>query len=302
MVTATKTARLAVVGGIVLCLALAGCSTSEGTSDAAVASIAPSVDPVLAEATSQLPAEIVSSGELVIATDGVSRPNSYIGDGGDLVGWEIELGNEIAARLGLTARFVVTPFDQIITEVAGGAVDMGLASMFDTKLRQQEVVFVDYYQGGVTWAAPAGSAITPDTACGLTIAVRSGTYQQTVDLPAKSAACEKSGQEPIIVTSLRTQDEVTNEVLSGFAAAYTADSPVTLDAILQSSGRLVQAGRTYDVQFYGMPLRKNREGLAPALLAAITDLQADGTYSRVLGKWGVDEGAILSPYINAGSS
>ena len=290
-----RTTSLVAVLAMVVTLGLAGCAgggraTNEASSTAAAS--ATSATDVLAVAVAALPADIVESGELVIATDAGSRPVSYRNDGGELVGWEIELGSQLAARLGLRARFVVKPFFQIIPGVVSGVSDTGIASIFATEERSKFVDFVAYYEAGIAWAAPAGSKVTPDSACGKTVAVRTGTVQETVDLPTKSAACVKAGQGPIVIKGLPDQEQITNEVVLGYADAFSADSPVTADAVLQSSGRLVQVGRVYDMYLCGMPVSKDQPGLARALNLALADLQLDGTYGRLLGKWGVEVGAI----------
>ena len=42
--------------------------------------------------------------------------------------------------------------------------------------------------------------------------------------------------------------------------------------------------------------------MAPAVLAAIKALMADGTYSTILNKWGVQSGAITNPVIDGATS
>ena len=88
-----------------------------------------------------------------------------------------------------------------------------------------------------------------------------------------SAACVAAGDEPLVIRPLPGPGEVTDEVLLGYAAAFLADSPVTQDAVLRSSGRLVEVGRTYDLQLVGMPVAKYRVGLADALRRVTTDTE-----------------------------
>ena len=61
------------------------------------------------------------------------------------------------------------------------------------------------------------------------------------------------------------------------------------------------AGDVYDIFLYGMPVPKGSE-LGAALQAALKELQADGTYTDILTKWGVDGGAITDITINGAQS
>lgn len=296
-----KLARLAPIALLAsAALLLSGCVNNAPATPAGSAAASGGAASVTKDdaAAAKLPEEIVSAGKLVIGTDATYAPNEFKDAAGNPVGWEIELADAMAAKLGLTTEYNIAKFDNIIPSITGGKYDVGLSSFFDTKERQQQVDMIDYYTAGIQWAALAGKTIDPDDACGLKLAVQNGTTEALDDGPAKSDACVAAGKEPIQLLGYDTQDDATAAVTLGRADAMSADSPVTQYAVAQSGGKLETQGDVYSVFLYGMPIAKDRGTLGEALQAALQSLMEDGTYTAILEKWGVEQGAIDAIDIN----
>ena len=275
-------------------LALAGCASNGGGDNTNTA--APVIKPDAA-AVALLPADIKASGELSMGVDATYPPNEYKDSAGNPIGWDVELANAVAAKLGLKPTWTVAAFANIIPSVTGNKVSMGVSSFTDNTERQKQVNFVDYYQAGILWASAAGKNVNPDDACGLKVAVQATTYEHTDEVPAKSAACVKAGKAPIDIKPFDTQDAATTAVALGQVDVMSADSPVTAYAIAQSKGKLQAAGSSFEVAPYGYALSKTL-GLDKAVQAAVQSLMDDGTYKAILTKWGVQEGAIPAAVIN----
>ena len=234
-------------------------------------------------AAAQLPASVKKAGVLTVGTDTTYAPNEYLDKNGKAIGWEIDLFNAIAADLGVKANFVSANFDTIIPAVKGGKYDVGLSSFTDTKVREANVDFANYYVAGIQWASAAGKkAVDPNNACGLTVSAQTGSTEVD-DLTAKSAACVKAGKKPI----------TTNAVSLGRAQALSADSPITEDAVHRSNGKLQLDGAIYGSAPYGIATAKGST-LVKAISLALQDLAANGTYHKILAKWGVTPGAVKS--------
>lgn len=252
-------------------------------------------------AAALLPAKVAQSGKLVIATSPNYAPNEFKDNAGKPIGWAIEVGDAIAAKLGLKAEYQVARFENIIPGIVGGKIDVGESSFTDTAVREKQVDFVNYYVAGIQWASAAGKVVDPNNACGLKVAVQATTYQDTVEVPAKSAACVKAGKPAIKKVSLDTQDAAANAVALGQADAFTADSPVTLYGIVQLKGKLQTAGKTFEAAPYGMAVAKD-SGTAKAVQAALQSMVDDGSYGKILDKWGVADGGLKKITINAATS
>ncbi len=251
-------------------------------------------------AAALLPAEVAKAGKLVIATSPNYTPNEYKDAAGKPIGWTIELGEAIAAKFGLKAEYQVAKFDNIIPGITGGKIDIGASSFTDNPKREKQVDFVNYYLAGVQWASAAGKVVDPANACGLRVAVEATTFQDTKEVPAKSAACVKAGKAAIKKLPFDTQDAAANAVALGRADAFSADTPVSLYAIKQLNGKIQAAGKTFDAAPYGMAVAKG-SGMAKAVQAALQSLVDDGSYAKILNKWGVADGDIKQITINAGA-
>ena len=252
-------------------------------------------------AAALLPDKVASSGKLIVGTDAAYPPNEFKDADGKPIGWGIEIASAIAAKLGLEPDYQISKFDNIIPSITGGKVDIGESSFTDTIEREKQVDFVSYYTAGILWASAAGKTVDPNDACGLTVAVQATTYQDTDEVPAKSEACVAAGKPPINKVPYDTQDFVAQAVILGSADAMSADSPVTLYAIAQSDGKLQSAGEAFEVAPYGIAVAKDG-GMGEAVQAALQSMIDDGSYKKILDKWGVADGGIDTVTINAAAN
>ena len=284
----------------VAALALSGCvdnSTPSSSSSASSAAFDVKKDDSLANS---VPSKIKSAGVLTVGMDDTYPPNEYKDDNGNPAGWEVDFTNAIGQKLGLKINYAIAKFDNIIPSITGGKDDFGMSSFTDTVEREKQVDFVNYYNAGILWASAKGKTVDPDNACGLKVAVQSTTYEDTDEVPAKSKACTDKGKPAIQALRYDNQDDATNAVILGKADALSADSPVTLYAVSKSSGKLQAAGKTFDVAPYGIPVAKNSD-LTPVLQKTIQALIDDGTYKKILDKWGVADGSVTKADLNAAS-
>lgn len=280
-------------------LALTGCSNTEDETSHESVTDASQIQPDEA-AVALLPAEIKERGTLLMGTDADYPPNEYKDDEGNPTGWNVELAEAVAAKLGLKPEWEILKFDAIIPRIQEGALDVGSSSFTDTLERQQSVTFVNYLNAGTQWAAPAGSDVDPDNACGLTVSVQNGTVQHLTELEGKSAACVAAGKEPIEILPFAGQAEATQAVVSGKADAFSADLPVTGDAVKQLKGQLETVGEVFDAAPYGFATQKDAE-TTKAIQAALQSLMDDGTYLKILTAAGIESGALTEATINAGT-
>lgn len=243
--------------------------------------------------------DVMASGKLVIATDAEYPPNEYKDEAGKPTGWGVELANAVAEEMGLTPEWEIMGFDAILPRIEEGVVNMGSSSFTDNAKRQETVDFVNYLNAGSQWAAPAGVEVDPENACGLTVAVQQGTVQHTDELPARDKACTDAGKAGIEILPFDGQPEVTNAVINGQADAFSADSPVTGDAVAKTDGALHLVGELFDAAPYGFAVQKD-SGMADEVQKALQALMDNGTYLEILTKAGIESGALPEATINAG--
>lgn len=285
---------LAVVGS----LALAGCAKNNESSSTPTGSVSVSAQNDLSKL---VPADLVTKGSLTIGIDPTYAPNEYKDANGKIIGFDVDLMDAIAGELGLKTVYVESTFDNIIPGITGGKYDIGVSSFTDNKTREKTVDFVTYFNAGSQWASGAGKTVDPNNACGLKVAVQTGTIQDTDDEPARSKACVAAGKKPIIKLKYDKQDDATTAVILGKADAMIADSPITAYGVKQSAGKLQLAGQIYDAAPYGYPMKKGSDLVKP-IQTALQALITDGTYKTIVSKWGDDSGAVTEAKINGATS
>lgn len=287
---------LAVSAAAVLALTACGSSSLSGEpagSTAPSASVSQNAD-----LAAKLPPSIKSAGVIVIGTDSSYAPNEFLaGDGKTVEGMDVDLFNAVAAKFGVKTEWKSADFSSIITGVQGKKYDIGISSFTVNADREKQATMVSYFSAGTQWATAAGNpkGIDPANACGKTVAVQTGTVQETDDLPVRQKKC---GSNKITILSFKGQDQATASVVSGKADAMLADSPVTAYAVKQSAGKLAAVGTIYEAAPYGYVLPKDQTDFGAAIVEALKELNTDGTYQKVLTKWGVDKGAITDFAVN----
>jgi polar amino acid transport system substrate-binding protein len=288
--------------GLVMAVAMvaAGCGddsdTGGGTTETTAA--APTVDEALA---AKVPDTIKSDGKVLIGTDASYAPNEFLdADGKTVVGWDVDLFNAVAAKLGLQTEWQSATFDAIIPGVQSGKYEMGISSFTINDERKQQVNMVSYFSAGTQWGTKTGNptGVQPDNACGKKVAVQTNTVQDTEDLPKRDEACTAAGNPAITVDRYQRQDQATAAVVSGKDDAMLADSPVLAYAVKQTNGQLELLGDIYDAAPYGYVIEKDQTEFAQAVADAVQALITDGTYKTILDKWGVGAGAIDNPAVN----
>lgn len=272
-----------------------GASTSPTT--AASATAPSSADASLA---AMVPQAVAEDGVITVGTDSTYAPAEFLDtDGKTIIGFDVDLFDAVAARLGLRAQFQSANFGDIITGVTSGKYEMGVSAFTINPERLKQVTMVSYFSAGTSWATKSGnpSGISIDNACGKRVAVQRDTVE-VPDITARSAACTKAGKPAITIDQYAGQDQATAAVVSGKDDAMLADSPVVAYAVKQTNGQLQLLGAMYDAAPYGYVVPKDETQLAQAVARALDALIADGTYRTILDKWGVTPGAVRAAEVN----
>ena len=290
---------LALVLAGALLLVAAGCGSS-GKKKAKAATNTGADKTIAAE----VPSAVKSKGTLTVAADATYAPNEFIGsDGHTVMGMSPDLANALAQVMGIKVKVVNATFDGIIPGLQSGKYELGVSSFSDTKAREKVVDFVTYYSAGTAFyvKAQGGPAInTLADLCGHKVAVEKGTTQQD-DATKQNAKCKSAGKAGVTVLTFPDQNGANLALSSGRGEVGMADSPVAAFIVKKSNGQFKLSGQVYATAPYGIAIPKGN-GMAKPILAALKKLMSDGTYMKILQKWGIQEGAISNPAINGATS
>ncbi|HWD11205.1 MAG TPA: ABC transporter substrate-binding protein, partial [Solirubrobacteraceae bacterium] len=224
-------------------------------------------------------------------------------DGHTIIGMDADLLTALGEVMGLKVKLVNSNFETIIPGLAAGRYDLGASSFTDTKEREKTVDFVDYFKAGISFYAKSSASTGVKTVadlCGKTVAVEKGTVEQE-EATKQSGKCTKEGKKSVNVLAFPGQNPVNLAIASGRAEVGMADSPVVAYQVKLSKGTFKLVGETYEVAPYGIAIPK-KSGMTTPILAALKALIADGTYTKILAKWGIQSGAISEPAINGAKS
>ena len=241
-----------------------------------------------------LPAKYATN--LNVAMDATYPPDELV-QNGSIVGWDADLIKAIATQLGTKATLINVTFDGIIPGMLSGKYDVGASSFTDTKAREQQVDFVTYFSSGEGFYENNNSTAQFNglaSLCGHSVSVETGTTEE-------SDAKTQAGKCHVTVDSFSDQNQANLAVSTGRADVGFADSQVAGNIVQQSNGQFKLIGTPFETAPYGFALPKN-SGLAQPFLAALQKLIANGTYTQILTKWGVQGGAITTPVINGATS
>lgn len=235
--------------------------------------------------------DLVHAGVLSVGADTTYPPmeSSDVKHPGQFVGADVDLANALGRAMGLKgARIVVTNFNSIIPSLQRRNFDVIMSSMNDNADRRKQIAFVDYMHLVAAQAILVNKnssihAATYAGLCGHSISVESGT----TELDGLNAA-NKSCSKKIDIHSYTADTAAFQAFASGHTEAYTADLPVGLFYVKAHSGAIRFANKAFGTGgYYGIGLLKNAKGLHAALVKALNTIRHNGTYVRILKRWGL---------------
>ncbi|MGB6243874.1 transporter substrate-binding domain-containing protein [Gordonia sp. (in: high G+C Gram-positive bacteria)] len=279
-----------------LAVGAAGCSSPESTPAPTSSSSATARPFDAAALKAQLPERIRTSGTLLVGTQVPFAPMEFE-ENGKLTGFDIDLVNAIARQLGLTAEVRAVGFPDLFAGVESGTFDTVAAGLSDTVEREQRVDMVSYLRAGTQWAQRAGDAVAPHDACGVKVGAEADSVQFTLELPAKSQACEAVGEKPLDVVGFVSDDAALTALAAGEVDAVSADSPVIRYAAHRSDGKIVAIGKAFDTMPYALPVAKGSP-LGPILQQVVQHLIDSGEMKTLTQRWGLG-GLIETSAVNA---
>ena len=272
-----KTVLAGVIAGAVV-LALSGCSSSGESTPAPTgpAKVAP-------------PA-ILQAGTLKIcAPNDGTPPSVYHDETGALVGSEVDLGKALAAQLGLKPDFVESAFAAVIPTLQAKQCDVIMAQLYIKPEREKVVDFVPYLYSGtgiaVSKARPADITGMDDSLCGKKVMVAVGTTAESLS-QEQSDKCTAAGKPSIDINRNNHADVSIQQVQNGQVDAYL-DTAETLGYYATKTGAKIQmAGQPFGTIKIGAATLKGNTELHNAIAQALSELEGNGTYAKIIGEWG----------------
>jgi polar amino acid transport system substrate-binding protein len=241
------------------------------------------------------PANIKSAGKIVYCSDITYPPEEYY-QGTKPVGSDIDIGTEIAKRMGVTAQFNNTGFDAIIAALLAKKCDAIISGMNDTADRRKQVNFVDYIDVGQSFMIQKGNPhnITNIASlAGKSASVEVGTTNKDF-LDQQSTKLKGQGKAGIKVVTFPKDTDAANALKTGKVDSYFGDSPVVAYYLSKdpSSFDVAKNPEVVNPIPVGIALRKSDTELEAAMKKAIDAMYADGTMKKILAQWDMSAAAM----------
>ena len=262
------------VAALAICaLGLVGCSSNSASSASSSAAEEATTDEVV----------LINDGVLTIASSPDYPPFENL-ENGETVGFEVDLFEAVADKMGYTLEIVPLQFDGIIPAIsAGGRADVGVSGFSVDPERAKEIDFTtSYYIDDQAVAVMDTSDITEENAAdalnqeGIIIAVQTGTTGETFaqeNFPNATIqgygnstdcfAAMQSGNANAVCTNLAVVNRMLTE-------AYT-DARIVME---------IATGEEY-----AAVVSQDNPALTAAINEALAELEADGTIDELKAKW-----------------
>jgi cystine transport system substrate-binding protein len=223
-------------------------------------------------------ASIKSAGVFKIGTEGTYPPFTYHEASGTLTGFDVDIGREIAKRLGVKAEFVESKWDGLIAGLDARRYDVVINEVSITPERKARYDFSDPYI--------VSKAV-------LIVSNKNTTITSFADLKGKKSAhtltsnyaqlARKYGAEIVATDGFNQSVDL---VAQGRADATINDNLSYLDFKKHKPDAPVKIAATEnDAEQEGILLRKGNPDLQQAINKALSDMKADGTYQRISNQY-----------------
>ncbi len=221
---------------------------------------------------------LVSAGTLTVATEGTYRPFSYHDQGGELVGFDVEIAEAVADKLGLEVSFQETQWDAIFAGLEAGRFDVIANQVSINPEREEQYLFSEPYtvSPGVIVVKEGDTSISSfDDLAGKTTAqsLTSNWYELAQESGANVEAVEGWAQAVALLEQGRVDATINDEL-------------TYLDYV-KANGQsgLEVAAETDDPSLSALALSKDKTDLQAAIDSALAELREEGVLAELGDKY-----------------
>ncbi|MFH8222325.1 ABC transporter substrate-binding protein [Streptomyces sp. NPDC018057] len=235
---------------------------------------------------------------IAYAVGGTPPGTSYLGDGRTLAGQDVDFAQAVAKVLGIRLKTQEAGFEAILPALDSGKYDLGAGNFGVTDERRRTIDFVTYINDGQGFAARADSKLGKVTSlaqlCGLNVATGAGTTFEAT-LEKNKQQCADAGEKAYKVQTYSESGALWSSLQQGRSDVVMSTINGLRYAVAQQQGlKFLNEFHRLDV---GFAFKKGTK-LAPAFRAAVNKLIADGTYAKILDKWGTKDSALRTSRIS----
>ena len=217
-----------------------------------------------------------------IMTDSI--PGAFYNDKKEWVGFDVDMAEEIAKRLGCKLERVAVSNKTRIAFVQQGRIDMSVANMTHKRERDKSIDFsITYFFDGQKVLAKKGKYQSWEALKGKKIATMQGTTS-ALNVKAKLKELGDPNWEKNVI-SYQKESECFQALQMGRVAGWSTDSTILLGYAAKAPGQYELVGDFISDEPYGIGLPENDSKFRDAVNFAIQDMWKDGAYMAIYNKW-----------------
>ncbi len=218
------------------------------------------------------------TGVMRVGLEGTYPPFNFVDENNRMAGFDVDISNEIARRLGVRAEFIGTQWSSLIAGLQTDRWDVIIAQMSITEERSQSVDFTNPYviTGAVLVSRANDNRFSQlSDIAGYRVGVGIGTTFEEVARSVPGA-------------DVRTYDsfqEYTQELMTGRLDVIINDQLTMAYAIKDRGLPLKITSGVVNEDRIGIAVKKGNEDFVALLNQILADMIADGTYRQIFQKW-----------------
>ena len=250
--------------------------------------------------------QLVVPGHLTVCSDLPHPPAGFFDAAGDPTGSDIEIGAEIAKRLGLKVAVQNTLANGMVAALAGHKCDVTISGQRITATLLKAIDMIPYFQTGegfvVAKGNPSGIKTVYDL-CNKSIGVIKGSVEDDhlngrgiyTRAHGLIARCQAARLTALVDKPFTKDSDALAALAANKIAAYFVDLPAAgYAAIKQPDQFEFVSGLTLNPATEGIGLSRNAGEAYAAIRNALQSMIDDGTYLQILKKYGLEACAIAS--------
>lgn len=231
-------------------------------------------------ASAAAPAE--AKKKLVMGCNAAFPPYEYIADDGEtIVGFEVDILNYIADKLGMELEIVDMEFGSVLTSVQTGKIDIGVSGLTVTEERKQNVNFtISYTTARQSIIVPDGSPITcADDLFGEDVSYKVGVQEATT---GHIYSEDDFGADRVV--AFFTGASAVQAMLTGKVDCVIIDDEPAKAFVAANEGLHVLE-TAYALEDYAFALAKENTALLDQVNAILEEMIADGTMAAMKAQY-----------------
>ena len=238
-----------------------------------------------------MPEKYKTSGKVVVANQPNYPPMEYVDPATNtLMGVDIDLGLALAKHLGISVEWADIGFEQMVSSLETGRVDMIHSGMSDLPKRRDTMDFVDYMKSGAqfyTSAARAGEFAAITDFCGKTVGMSRRTSFPDEAKKWSDANCLANGKPELVVVGTEGSADARAQLKQGRLDGAVQGSETLPYLLTLEPDTYAVVGEPFTAVYQGIGFAKDATDLRDAYAAALAALIASGEYKAIFDKYGL---------------